>query len=130
FGFHVPLTEELSVHVDPVVKFRNGHEQAATATNDRAGTLLLRAARVLWENRQGIGLSAGVLDLTRDHSSLLIEEPMAAATMGWTSKVFDAFLYAGVPGSAPSNANSDQADKTPGFFSSGVRLRAAREDLT
>lgn len=121
------------VEANPSLKFLSGHTQSASATNDRDKNVLLQSTQFVFSDANYFSASAGIQDLTKDHSSILINNPMASARVMVSSgeknkTAASLFSYAGVPGSSSDSNNSNDLDKTPSFGSTGLRLRY-KDDL-
>lgn len=127
-GLEYNFTEMFALNVQPRVSFRNGHIQAATGTNGRENSLeLLNAAAVL-SDRNYFALTAGALDMTQTHSTLLVASTFPAAKAMIStgeSRALSLSLsaMAAVPSSATLTNNSQDYDKTPSFGSAALRLR-------
>jgi len=127
FGVDYDFTSYFSLSVNPRISFKNGHVQAATATNGRESSMeLINAAAVLTDRNYYL-MTIGALDMTSSHSPLLVaatfpatkmqistgeKNPLALSLIGLTA----------VPSSATLTSNSQDYDKTPSFNSLSLRM--------
>lgn len=134
FGLDYDFTEYFSLMLNPRVNFRNGHVQAATSSNGRENSLELINAAANLSDKNYYLISAGALDLTAVHSSLLVASTFPAvrlqvSTGDQSEFSASAIGIAAVPSSATMTSNSRDYDKTPSFGSAGVRLNYRSEML-
>lgn len=127
-GLDYNFTEMFSLNVQPRVSFRNGHVQAATSSNGRENSLELLNAAAVFSDRNYFALTAGALDMTQTHSTLLVASTFPAAKALLSTGESRAFAVsvsalAAVPSSATLTNNSQDYDKTPSFNSVALRAR-------
>ncbi|MBX3018898.1 MAG: hypothetical protein KF767_13490 [Bdellovibrionaceae bacterium] len=127
-GLDYNFTEMFALNVQPRVSFRNGHVQAASATNGRENSLELLNAAAVFSDRNYFALTAGALDMTQTHSTLLVASTFPAAkamlSTGETRALsLSLSAMAAVPSSATLTNNSQDYDKTPSFSSAALRVR-------
>lgn len=134
-GFDYQLTSIFSLELDPRFRFTNGYIQSATPSNGRENLVELQNAAAVLSDRNYFSLSAGILDLENDHSSLLVENSFPALRT-WLSTGDDSLVslklsaLTAVPSSASQTNNSSDLEKTPQFTSAGLGLKANSSSFT
>ncbi len=128
------MAEWAFIEAAPRFKFTSGHVQSSSATNGRSNKLDLLYADFVFSDQNFFGLSAGALNTSKVHSSLLTDTSMPGLQVLLSSgekNMFSvaAFGLTGIPGSSTATNVSDEVDKTPSFGSAGLRGRFKTESV-
>lgn len=133
-GLKWNMMEWFYLEAEPKVRFASGHLQSATPTNGRDYGLSLKKGDFVLSDQNFFKASAGALDLTQLHSTLLMANPLPGAHALVSSGeknpfAVAGFIFAGVPSSVTLTNNSDDVDRTPTFGSAGLRARLKTENF-
>lgn len=123
------LNSYLNLDFQPALKFQSSNQQTLDAADKPDNKILLNQAAVNFTPVYFLTASAGALNQSFLHTSLLVDDiPFPAARADVTifkgdSTQFDMFAESAIPTTSSLSPNTNEVEQTPSLNSAALRLR-------